>query len=540
MRLLVTPSPESDESLIGYVLRLTQRNGYETPTVILTATGLNLNALHNRQFAFGGQWDMSPLSRLTGVTTDILLSLKYDPAPSKTSIYRYYVLGHPIQRYFIRIERPKLCPHCLRESNYCRRLWELSPVTACPIHRRMLLDKCPGCGKSVSWVRHRVSICPCGYDWLEARTTPVGESELNVIRRIHRLCGQTSGGNPPAKTENPLDSLDLEHCLSALSFVAGQQCGVLDTTGKFTAKRMGNAELHSIFVKAAAVFDHWPASFESFLEWKRTQPNESDSRTGLHRDFGTLYPGLYFNLSSARFDFMRRAFEGYVGKSWSGGYARVIGRRKGAVLNDRKYLTKTETRKRLRIDASRIARLVEAGKLTGSVRERGKKKMYLIEAASVERLELELSELLTAEQAAEVLNVVPAVIPELVRLKCLEPHRGPAVDDLPFFRFSRGAVEDLLKKLHNSSSGKFPRIKAGVVNFSTALRALSRRHYTAGRFLRDILDGRIIPCGTAEGEGVKDLLFRRADVRDYANSREDSVFGPLLGVGAPAETHGLA
>lgn len=86
---------------------------------------------------------------------------------------------------------------------------------------------------------------------------------------------------------------------------------------------------------------------------------------------------------------MRRAFEAYVGRRWSGGYAATIRRRKGAVLNDRKYATKTEARIKLRVDASYIDRLIEGGKLNALVRMRGKKRMYLIELASLAKLEHE-------------------------------------------------------------------------------------------------------------------------------------------------------
>lgn len=511
----MTPKPEPDESLVGYILRLTERNGYETPTVILLLAGFDPSALHNCQFMFGEQGDLTPLSRLTGWAISTLSALRYASAPSETSVYRYFVLGSPAQRYFINVRRPKFCPDCLRESVYCRKVWELAPVTTCPLHRCLLLDECPGCGGGISWVRSSVSACPCGYDWREALPSMVGESELGVARRVHRLCDLPVGEDfPSVETDgNPLDELDLEHFLSALSFIVAQRIGLLDTTGKFLVKGRRNAELHDLFTRAAAVFDAWPTNFDDFLDWRQTQPNGSTSRTGLHKDFGTLYHGLYFNLSSGGFSFMRRAFEDYVSRRWSGGYAGVIRRRRGAVLRDRKYITKTEARIKLRVDDSYIDRLVEAGRLNALVRMRSKRRMYLIELASLEKLELEFQELLTVEEAAEMLNVGVTAIPDLIHHRCLKPHHGPDIDGLPFWKFTKRAVNKLLDAVESRVSEEPDQPATEDVDFSTALRALSRRRYGVGSFLRAILDGKISPCGKGSGAGVKSLVFRSIDIK---------------------------
>lgn len=518
MRLNVTPKPEPDESPIGYALRLTERNGYETPTVILQLAGLGISSLHNCQFVFGGQWDVSPLSRLTGAAVPMLSRLRYAAATSESSAHRFLVFGSPVRRYFINAKLPKVCPDCLREDGYCRKVWELAPITACPRHRRMLLDECPGCRRRINWFREMVSVCPCGYDWRKAPPSPVEDSGLHAVRRVHRLCclpleEDLSGAGTE---QTPVAGLDLEHYLYALSFIAGQREGALDATGKLFAvsrrRDRRNADLHDAFAGAAAVLEDWPMNFERFLDWRRTRPNDSGSLTGLHKDFGSLYPGLYFNLPQPPFDFMRRAFENYVLSRWSGGYAGVIGRRKGAVLSGKRYASKTEARNRLRVDASYIDGLIAAGRLEAVTRTRGKKRMYLIERASLERLELELRDSLTVEEVAEVLNVDVRVVPNLVCHGCLTPHRGPSIDGLPFWKFHRSAAEELIGRLEKSVPQRPGRGTAGCVGFSTALGALSRRGYRLWSFLRAILDGQIIPYGRGGGRGVKSLVFRREDV----------------------------
>jgi hypothetical protein len=311
---------------------------------------------------------------------------------------------------------------------------------------------------------------------------------------------------------NPLNGLDLECSLSALSFVAAQRVGLIDTTGKFSIKGRSNVELHDLFTRAETVFEEWPANFEDFLDWRRTRPSDSGASTGLHKDFGTLYHGLYYNLSDAAFDFMRRAFEDYVGRRWSGGYAATIRRRKGAVLKDRKYVTKTEARNRLRIDAAYVERLVEAGRLEGLVRTRGNRRMYLIESAGLDKLELEFRESLNAAEAAELLNVEKTAVADLVRHQCLIPHRGPDMDGLPYPKFTRSAVKELLDRLESRLLQEKGRDNSDVIDFSTALQVLSGGRLGIGGFIRHVLDGNLRPCGKSGGGGVRSFLFKKNDV----------------------------
>jgi hypothetical protein len=41
VKLLITPKPEKDEGFISYLLRLTEANGYDTPSWILSLSGID-------------------------------------------------------------------------------------------------------------------------------------------------------------------------------------------------------------------------------------------------------------------------------------------------------------------------------------------------------------------------------------------------------------------------------------------------------------------------------------------------------------------
>jgi hypothetical protein len=188
-------------------------------------------------------------------------------------------LGAQVPQYMVRLRYPKVCPLCLRTKQYARKIWDLSPVTACPIHRCLLLDECPACRKRISWCRRKVSCCRCEFDWREYSSPPVEGLELNVAGRIHLLCKQPIHRTYKECSEikNPLPKLDLKHFLSAVFFIASQFKGRIDTKGKHLAPSIRNAELHSLLGKAWSVFEDWPYNYFSFLEWRRTQVAETQA-----------------------------------------------------------------------------------------------------------------------------------------------------------------------------------------------------------------------------------------------------------------------
>src|SRR5205085_8872177 len=130
------------------------------------------------------------LSHLTGVDENALASLMYAPAriSKERMMGDYYVFGSPIQHYVIRLSNPKICPGCLSEFGYARKVWELGIVTVCPFHKSKLLDTCPNCQKKVSWIRKQISVCRCGFDWRDYIPPHVGDLELTVTRQVHWLC----------------------------------------------------------------------------------------------------------------------------------------------------------------------------------------------------------------------------------------------------------------------------------------------------------------------------------------------------------------
>lgn len=174
--LLVTPPPYEDESLAGYILRLAQRNYYPSPNWILKLAGLKANSsirlMCNRS-------EPSRLSQLIQVNDEHLRGMALFPhevvSEEDSFDYTIYTYGR------------KLCPSCLKEALYCRKIWDWKIVKACPLHQCLLLEKCLGCQKSIRWSRPGVTRCRCGFDFRDALASPANLSQANLSVYLYGL-----------------------------------------------------------------------------------------------------------------------------------------------------------------------------------------------------------------------------------------------------------------------------------------------------------------------------------------------------------------
>src|SRR5882762_7918617 len=120
MKLLITLNPEKDESFIGHVVRLTEANGYETPSWIFLLSDIDYMELQWKfTFVFSRSEKLENLAKLTGNSVYDLLSLLYLPVTPRSGPefdYEYDFYGALLNRSIIRPHCPKVCPKCLTEA----------------------------------------------------------------------------------------------------------------------------------------------------------------------------------------------------------------------------------------------------------------------------------------------------------------------------------------------------------------------------------------------------------------------------------------
>ncbi|MEO8000672.1 MAG: TniQ family protein [Arenimonas sp.] len=284
MRLVVTPPPLLTESLPGYVLHLTDVNGYPSTKLILSTMR------KRKDQSSVGRLEASPLMQVAGLSQQQVtrLSMQY---PQKNTRDTVALVGQPISRHQIRLNNPKVCPKCLEENQRCHAFWELSLVSICPKHEVHLLDQCRACRNPIRWHRAKTYQCQCGADLRKQRVKRVTSAEwIALVNTIQSLLYKDSV-NYPLPTE-----------LIAFKGFSVQQLLAFVGRMSFEIERMenGNSSLratHELAIhvpEVAKALFNWPVSFQAFLTRRYGEQLKSSEDLPAFRHLFSWVPRLRF------------------------------------------------------------------------------------------------------------------------------------------------------------------------------------------------------------------------------------------------------
>ena len=146
--------PAEGESGLGFVLRASSRNGVPMKTLLKSAG------------ASKSRWikptAIPVLARITEVASEWLRHHFIIARPDnghQLSEWHGALWSFPLS---LRGMRAQYCGACLRQFGRCHAAWELGAAFVCLEHRAMLRDRCPHCGRIVSWARPAIDVCACG------------------------------------------------------------------------------------------------------------------------------------------------------------------------------------------------------------------------------------------------------------------------------------------------------------------------------------------------------------------------------------------
>lgn len=164
------------ESLMGYVYRFYNANGYRIPyTANKWVRTLSRGwaeefdeAFKVTQSIFG---NVATLDRFGWIR----VRRNMDSDRSETMEYRIERSHQPAG----------FCPTCLNESGFYYELWEYLKVEVCPLHVCKLVTRCPNCLSNFSWRRLLTDWrCFCGLDMTTIPTEPVMPYSFSPTNRV--------------------------------------------------------------------------------------------------------------------------------------------------------------------------------------------------------------------------------------------------------------------------------------------------------------------------------------------------------------------
>lgn len=187
-RLLVRPQPVKNESLRGYVSRVSSRNGWspivkpfleslQTTTKAIPKIA-TLTGCSEAQLETHGSYVKNCVGGGSGVLFGTgLLSTRQ-----------------------VRLERRMVCPVCIGKnlpiSDCC---WELKEYDVCHIHKCFLVSHCSGCNRPLSWFSMPLENCSCGVRFANIPAQKAPQHRVLICRLAAKAMAATVA--PPDNTE---------------------------------------------------------------------------------------------------------------------------------------------------------------------------------------------------------------------------------------------------------------------------------------------------------------------------------------------------
>ncbi|MCO6415783.1 TniQ family protein [Siccirubricoccus sp. KC 17139] len=255
------------ESLPSRVARTAKEHGFSRPLRVLKPLGVGTK--HLASLALKGA-DVDHLGEYLGMDPGELDIMCYGDGTTRT------VLGHELHADLVAVRTRQACPACLAENAYHRALWDMTFVTACPVHGTRLLDRCPApcCGKPLGWNLADLAHCSslsCTGDLREATPPRVPEAELGGVRALYRLL--TDGACP--EWGEQVAALPVGEQLLLMFHVGLVALGHERVTRPVHFVSRHPDEVHLVLEAGWRACQEWPRGFEALLDKRRARAEEA-------------------------------------------------------------------------------------------------------------------------------------------------------------------------------------------------------------------------------------------------------------------------
>ncbi|MFT4063329.1 TniQ family protein [Paraburkholderia sp.] len=387
MSLVITFAPSDDESGFGYYRRL--------------AAG---NAL----------WGWRELAGLANVTRSRSALLEHpDNIAAELGLEEKWSRFASRQekqcrnwRALRRSQWDAVCPACLAEEVYLRHYWEHVYVTACPVHRTLLMDRCQACGDHLSPHRERIEQCACGHD-LRTLATVASTPSQHWLSTLIASDGRLSGKSLPKVHHGKVDALCAlvrVLCLRAVPSTPPPR--------RSAASPKSVSQAVELLAPLESLLADWPKGFEKHVA-ERIAVGNPKART-----LNTLLGQWYVSLKKICEDdntlepFLRVVVE-VAARNFDGVLGLDIAKDIAAEVTE--YVRLPDAAKTIGVSRDRLLKAANAGECAYRTRRLGTRGLvYEISTAEIERIQQRRSEWVSDERACEAAKVSQSVLNHMV------------------------------------------------------------------------------------------------------------------------------
>lgn len=482
MSLIVRLQPYSDESLHGFLRRVSERNLAPSLKAFLASFGVKSRLAYSD----------TELSRLAEMLhLDAAQLAVRQPAPDSCN-----VMLRP--KYQIR-EGHKVCPRCIAQHPYQRIGWGHVLMTACPHHDIQLVSSCVACGQGFNALG-QLDRCDCGQPYAQNTGVTASEQTLALSALMLGVEHQARHSLPPAWRSGvpPADLIDL------LCLLGKQFTGQSRSRGKSTADEM-MVEAHTGF----GLLLQWPARFDEALRSRLA----STEGPGLAKRLGGWYRELHQRYTDPAYDCIRQALVQHLTHNFDGHLNLRLSTIDPQYLKDKCWLTSEEAGRLIGIGSQLIRSAVTTGEIRGKVTVNGKNRFVSIHRDIVEKVRQDRLQYLTATEVRRRLGVSKVVFEKLMQSGALDRKTKAQRPSLVSAEFLAADVDTLVKRLHKGVQSRAVDESAWV-----GLQGISSKNGIPDthicQVLQQILHQEILPVAViSEVPGIAGLRYDMAEIK---------------------------
>nr|WP_315463252.1 TniQ family protein [uncultured Rhodoferax sp.] len=514
MTLLIrTPSPADTESLFGYVLRVAESNGYESPWQILSHAGISQRGMTSVTLP------IKALASVLGKTPADLQHIAYSVRDAQGAI-EYRLLGHSLGGSLVggplRRTNPAFCPQCVADHGYIDAFWDLRIAVACPIHRCAPITFCSACAQPLKVFRPGLLTCKCGASLATSTTSEVSPALVDLMAVIWAKVHRQSVNKAALWADLPLEGL-MGMPLQTLTLK-------LLELGRFSLPSAGEGnDIGTLLQGAAETLSDWPRNFRALLH--RIGGVEKTTGTGFRKRFEHFYAKFASNKKTNRdCGWLRAEFLRFGLEEWGESIVDnklLVGKRA-----NRRFVTKAELARHLGVSIVTVGNWAKKGHIPLKTRPTSSTSpRYIADLAAID-LKVPLQSdgpILVQRAAAAYLGIPVRVLSHLdkeghfQKLHMLRHKNGYTTDDLDLFRKRLLELSPLVADLSLTPGA------TELVGLGHALRnSRFHSHASKAEFVVAYLNGRCISPGRT-GDAVADIQFRKSDLLEYLTASRRQV-----------------
>jgi len=511
-RVLISDAPKHGESLHGYLVRMAERNVFESPSWFLSMCGEKFISARTDRV-------IPKLARVLRRSVPELRSLGLFPEP-KAGPLGVRFLSSAIHGPLVDQTRSKICPLCLAEDPYLRLLWELRPLTCCPHHGARLVWQCPACREPLRYKRAKVYECTCGQDLREIAPDAADSSELCLSRLLE---AKATGAELASDGCHPdVRRLSLND-LSRLVAFLGCYSGGNRIEKRAVIYQRGPSEWSKVALAGAQVLHGWPQCFKGYLDDLRHRHEKGESQTRLTGAFSRFYRHATLFFDAPQYEFFLREFAEYINTFWPHGKIRSRNTRlRHLIVDDRRRIHGSEAMKMLGVSRDQLIEMIENGKLTGTVARSGRRVWIFVEAESLERFKSMRVARLSLKQARRRLSVSMRVAAAMADAGLLEELFGTRRRGRIRY-VSEESVQKIIGAFVGSRSARVPRA-SDPISLGWAMQFVPGGVVWVPKLVKAVVAGRVRPLAeTFPGAGLCAFGFERRSLMALtAEARRDA------------------